>query len=189
MNGPKISIGIGLVLTGLGVLFAASHVYGAAILALGVLVLLYLAVRAVGARRLQLFWTPDDAREAAEEIYERARSSGGDLLATHIFPRDTDPSKDIAVRILSSCDLARPVSLTRILILENRDQEIAWIENLFGNIGRTTDLVVFILARYPVVFSRLVRAIIPRANVLLYQNGHDTVALLGLDQLELLGLC
>jgi predicted nucleotidyltransferase len=183
--------GLGAVLTSRGGL----EVYGLALLILaGVLVLgsgswglvLLIRRRRRESRETQtkICHTISEAKTETRKIYEMAAVEGGDLFATHIFPRDLEPKDDFAVKCLANATPKKDLKFYRVLVFENEDQEEAWIMNLFQRIPDKVEKTFYILRRYPMYIPFFFHSVILRSNILLYERDRERISLLGLDKLR-----
>ncbi len=179
-----ISIGIGILLAGLGVFFGQSYEWGYLLIGLASLCFTYVAIVEAVKLMPKVFVRPGMAGKAAEEIYEKAVETGGTILATHIFPSNENIDKDYAAEALQKAKAGINIDFRRIMILENPLEERRLIEKLFKQLPDYIDVTLHILARYPLGISRITKTSIPRFNVLLHQNESKYQSLLGLDDLE-----
>lgn len=182
-----LGFALALGLAGLAAVFGASGLLGVILLSGAVIALLLVVLHMLWTRLPKVYLGAHQAKEAARRVYEEAARKGGELAATHIFPRDTEPGNDLALEILSRAAPKSPLIYERIIIVDNPDLESTWVNGMFEEVRRSVNLSLYVLTRYPLLFPRLVKAVIPRVNLLLYRKNGRHFSLVGLDQLELLG--
>lgn len=181
-----VGIVFSLILGGLGIILGKTNEYGYALLFAAVIIIFIILIIYLYQRLPSIYIFPEKAKQKAKEIYELAAKVGGSLYATHIFPKDQELLNDIALAELKNLNNNSNLSFDRILILENQDIEEDWIERIFTDLDKNIKVTVHVLDRYPLYVHRLVKAIIPRINLLLYQTRFRHFSLIGLDKLYLL---
>ena len=184
-----IGLAISLVLAGLAILFRESRIYSVALIVLALFLVLITLVSAAGESFVRVLTDPDGPIQETRRIYREAAISGGTIHATHVFPIDRNPDKDIAVDELSQASPKLDLTFERILLLDSIEDERLWLEKLFGSIKPSISKTFHLLRSYPLLFPRIAKALLPRLNLLLYQtqSGRSCISLIGLDRLHIAG--
>jgi predicted nucleotidyltransferase len=193
MNNPKfklIGFSITLALAGLAVLFNDSIPFAVILLMLAVLIFLSVIIFFFWEKLPSIITDIDKPKAKAKEIYQEAAIKGGTIHATHIFPNDRNPKNDFAVETLSKTSEIIDLSFNRILLLDSLEDERYWLENLFSSLPQNISKKFYLLNSYPLILPRIAKALLPRLNLLLYQNvtGRVCNSFIGLDHLHLAGV-
>ncbi len=178
-------LGISIIMAAFGVFFGQSTWYGLTLLSIGIAVFLFFVIKGLFDYIPRMFFDSNKACMMAEKIYEEASLKGGTLQSTHIFPRNE--LQDMATDKLSNVKSDVNLKFSRLMILETQQYEQKWITLLFDKISSNVDLSLKVLSKYPLFFPRLVHAVIPRINLLLYNKNNRHISMMGLDHLRLLG--
>ncbi len=126
------------------------------------------------------------AYELTDRIFQEASVEGGELYSTHIFPFDNDYKKDLAIKNLEKFNNSNSLTFERLLIVENRDIEDQWIEEIFTKLPSKIGISIHLLNPYPLLINRFSKAVIPRLNLLLYKKDNRYYSIIGLDKLQIL---
>ncbi len=124
----------------------------------------------------------DAAKEKINEIYKDAQTNGGELFATHIFPRTKNI--DFAIENLKDSSSNSDLNFERILIYDNIDEEIKWVTTHFDKLKKQVNCNLWVIEKYPLQFTRFARTIFPRANIFLYRKDNKYKSIIGLDNIQ-----
>lgn len=80
---------------------------------------------------IEILTSKQDAKAAAENIYERAGKHGGQIYATHTFD-DIPPDHDMVIRkdLGRHLEPGKTLEINRLLIVEDIDNESPWVTQL-----------------------------------------------------------
>lgn len=184
--GTIIGIIIAMILTASGVIFAKSLIFAIALYGLAGLIVCYILSFLIYFSLPRIYISPKKPKEIAREIYATAAKHGGSICATHIFPTSPDNNDDLAIIELSKARHDIDLTFTRILILDSVKDERLWLESLFSSLKDKIETTCHVLQKYPLSFPWLLKACLPRINLLLYQSssGSKSISFIGLDKLH-----
>lgn len=185
-----LSLAASLVLAGLAIVFAGSLPYAAMLIGIAIVLVLGAAGWSAWEGIPRVLTDPKRAKETARSIYRRAAQQGGTIHATHIFPIDRSPEGDFAINELGKAGNDIKISLHRVLLLDSIEDERTWLKLLFHALGENIAKRFYTLSSYPLMLPRIVKAVLPRLNLILYQapSGRACQVLVGLDRLHLAGV-
>lgn len=185
---PILTFAISVVITGAGALFRESAgLFGGVLIVAGLLIMVsaisWLSIENVP----RIHVKQETSAKAAKKIYGKASCNGGIIYATHVFPNNNNPLEDFALNALRDSSNGSNLTFHRVLILDSNFQERNWLTKLFEDLPKTVQKKFYVLGSYPLVLPRIVKALLPRLNILLYQSpsGWECRTLVGLDHLEI----
>jgi len=180
-SGDIINISIALFLTASGIILGQSSAWAYLLIIISVVLLVVQFRRHLLSRLPKIYTTQESATKAVSQIYDLASEEGGQLIATHIRPRKLSPREDIAVEKLKK--VKGHVEYKRFLLIEDKQSEEEWLKNTLQQLDPKIETTVYTVKSFALT-PALYWAVIPRANILLYNKEKTYICMLGLDRLQ-----
>jgi len=131
----------------------------------------------------RIFYKETDVIDAFESIYFEAAEKGGRLYSTNVRTF-CETQNDKVIEIVRTAK--EKLDIKRFIFIDSKKVEDQWIKNNLEQLSSNTnvELLIYSLPVNDSIIPRYVWKIIPRANILLYNNGNRFSTLIGFGQLE-----
>lgn len=132
----------------------------------------------------RLLLTKQEVQETYRALYERVRTRGGRLTATHVVPLDVEEPSDQSK--VSLAQVTKRLIWKRLIFMEDSQMEHTWIEELLSVQNENLERNILYVPSN-LLFPSVVWQVIPRFNLLLYCDGSYFFSMIGLGTLPQMG--